>query len=75
MTTYRVQEWPDMPGDGEGDAIIFGDDWPAQDYERHKSWEVAWLWLSGNTNPGDTVVVLESQDGHRDDTAYTAGNL
>lgn len=74
MTTYRIQEWPDMPGDGEGDAIIFGDGWPDV-YERHKSWEEAWQWLAGNAESDDVVVVLESQDGHRDDAIYTAGSF
>lgn len=68
MTDYRIQEWPDMPGDGgEGDAIIFSSDWPTEDWERHKSSTVAWLWLEGNTNPGDTIEVLPPEPGTRSD--------
>ena len=38
-----------MPRDGEhGDAIIFSTDWPAQDWDRHKSWYDAWQWLGGH---------------------------
>lgn len=54
---YRIQERPNMPGDG--DAIIFRSGWHG-DYERHKSWHEAWGWLEGNAEPGDTIEVVEA---------------
>lgn len=69
MTHFRVQEWPDMPGDaGEGDAIVFSDQWPRGGWERHKSWPEAWAWLAGNCEPFDRVVVMPPAAGHRDDS-------
>lgn len=69
MTHYRVQHWPDMPGDGgNGDAIIFRSDWPPEDWERQKSWWEAWMWLEGTVEPGDTVEVLPAMAGRRDDS-------
>lgn len=69
MANYRIQHWPDMPGDGEeGDAIIFSDEWRRGDWERHKSWDEAWLWLAGNCEPSDRVVVMPPASGERDDS-------
>lgn len=69
MADYRIQTWLDMPGDGdEGDAIIFSSEYREGDWDRHKSSYEAWLWLEGNTNPGDTVTVLESRNGNRLDS-------
>lgn len=61
VSHYRIQERPNMPGVDGGDAIIFGHglgNYP-YDYVRLKSWQEAWAWLGGNTEPGDTVEVLE----------------
>lgn len=70
-TYYRIQHWPDMPGDGgDGDAIVFSNDWPDGDWQRLKSWHEAWDWLGGNTEPGDLIEVLPPMSGHRDDS-YT----
>ena len=56
MTHHRMQEWPDMPGDGEdGDAIIFSTDMSAQDWDRHKSWYDAWQCLGGNAGTGPSA--------------------
>jgi len=69
MTQYRVQHWPDMPGDREqGDTVIFSSHWSHRDWERHKSWEEAWYWLAGNCEPGDRVVVMPSAAGVRADS-------
>jgi len=55
-----------MPGDGgEGDAIIFSSDWPSNDWMRYKSWDEAWMQLSGDCEPGDTVEVLPAMAGQR----------
>jgi hypothetical protein len=71
MSEYRIQERPDMPGDGgEGDAVIFCSDWPADTYDRHKSSGEAWLWLGGELGPGDTVLVLEPVAGVVDDQTW-----
>lgn len=68
MTHYKVQEWPDVVGDDGGDAIIFSSDWPKGDWERHKSWEAAFSWLSGNMSHGDTLESLGAKYGHRPDS-------
>jgi hypothetical protein len=67
MTTYKVQHWPDMPGDGgEGDALVYSTKWEPKLYERHKSWEEAWAWIAGNIEPGDKVKVKKPKSGYRD---------
>lgn len=67
MTRYKIQEWPDMPGDtGGGDALIYSDKWEPKLYDRHKSWHEAWMWLAGTLEPGDTVKVLPPKTGYRD---------
>lgn len=71
MTRYKIQHWPDMPGDGgDGDAIIYSSDWGKERgrdlYERHKSWEEAWAWIAGNIEPRDVVKVKKPKSGHRD---------
>jgi hypothetical protein len=68
MTHYRIQEWPDMPGEDGGDAIVFSSEWPAGDWERHRSWSEAWYWVGGNAEPGDTVEVLPDMPGQRLDS-------
>lgn len=82
MTHYRIQHWPDMRGDTplewhyygdtaeeyeRGDTIIFSTEWPPNDWERHKSWHEAWMWLSGTADPGDTIEILPTKTGTRDD--------
>jgi hypothetical protein len=59
-----------MPRDGEhGDAMIFSTDWPAQDWDRHKSWYDAWQWLGGSANSGDAIEVLDP--GNSGDPGHT----
>jgi hypothetical protein len=67
MTEYQVQEWPDMPGDGGGDAIVFSSEWPADEWRRFKSYYEAWGWVMDDAVGGDTITVLEPHHGRRND--------
>jgi hypothetical protein len=67
MTTFKIQHWPDMPGDsGDGDAIVYNSNWQPKLYERYKSWEEVWAWIAGNIEPGDIVKVKKPKSGYRD---------
>jgi hypothetical protein len=55
MSTWRVQERPNYPGDDElGDAVVFDPrfSWP----QRFKSWTEAVCYAFSWMEPGDTLV-------------------
>ena len=63
MTTFRVQEFPDMH-----DVIVFSTDWDFDDWRRLGSWEEAWEFFAGIAKPFDTVHVLPPVTGQRDNS-------